>query len=158
MRRPNCLFPHGTSPLLTESFNNYIVVCQSFCVSSIPTPLHPICSLLSTTYLPPSNKGDLEYSSITTTVGLYSLTWTHLQIISYALTTFHKHNIFILYGISCFKHISLYAFMFSQYPRNTHLTPLWSSLPLFSSGLLHMQGFQIYACVQCRASSHSTFL
>lgn len=55
------------------------------------------------------------------------------------------------------KHISLYTFVPSQYPKKTHLNHNPLSLTLLSSGTIAYAMLPTHASVQCKVSSHSTF-
>ena len=103
--------------------------------SSTAIPLPSTCSLSSTNCPLPSNNDNLEDWSITTTIGpsfislgRISKLFPMLPLSSINTTSLHFMIFFV------FKHISLYAFIRSPYPRNTHLIYFASSLPLFSFG------------------------
>jgi hypothetical protein len=57
--------------------------------------------------------------------------WSHLQIVFYAPTIFHKHCLSIVNDFFASKLINLYGFIPSQYPRNMHLIPFALNSPFF---------------------------
>src|SRR6202022_1614433 len=105
--------------------------------SSIAFPLPPPRSVSSTVCLPPSNNGDLEDSSTTTTVRPPSLPLGRISksLVMLPLSSINTTSpLFMIFFVS--KHISLYASIPSQYPRNMHLVFFTLNLPLFSSGTI----------------------
>src|ERR1700738_1221873 len=105
--------------------------------SSITTPLPPTRSMSSTVCLPPSNNGDLENSSTTTTVRPPSLPLGRISksLVMLPLSSINTTSpLFMIFFVS--KHISLYASIPSQYPRNMHLVLFALNSSLFSSGTI----------------------
>ena len=114
-------FPHGISLLIAVSFNNNIVICQSFtCIFNcnfITSHLLVVIHKLSTTIKQRRFGLFVHHHQCRAFI---SLTWMHLQIVSNASTIFHKHKIFIFYDFLYFQtHMSIRLHTFTITKKRT---------------------------------------
>ena len=146
------LLPRGVPLILAESSLNPLTTTWSFVGPSLTFSIAPLLpttwSLLSTNCSLPSNNGDLEDLSTTTTVGPSFLPLGCIsKLFFYAPTIFNKHNVFILLWFFLFP----YTTYTLSYLLDFWKTNIWFILcQAFSSSRskpLHMQGFQTRVCI-----------
>ena len=89
--------PRGISPLLTKSFNNNVILHVSLQLRVLHVGLQLQLYYLSLACCHPQIVHHHQCRAF------IPPTWTHLQIVSNAPTTFHEHNISMLYDFCCFE-------------------------------------------------------